>query len=143
MRELFKQKAIVAVDNPELRDRISKIIEATGFVPVVLKSSYDLRKMGPVDDLVFIETNDDVAALTQTVYELYRSSPAKYTLWIVGLLSKDAMERNPRSMVWDIDGHAALLSLLMSDHPDLDIWIEALVRRLKDRSVQRGDDLDV
>ena len=81
--------------------------------------------------MVIIETAGDIARLTQSVYEFYTSTGAIDTLPIVALVRAKDVERNPALASWDIDGHAALLSLSRIEDSDWQSRIEYLIECLQ------------
>lgn len=122
---------IVAIDNIVLRNRVSELLQQAGYEPVVLETAHELKSMGPLCDVAVLETNDDVAALSQIVYELYMAHPVEQTLPIIALLSKDALRRNPKVGMWEIKGRAAITSLVIVDHEKWDRMILQLIPYLK------------
>jgi hypothetical protein len=126
------KEVIVAVDNVPLRNRLGRLVRIAGCRPVLLSSSFEVRKMTlSRDDVVIVETDDDMAALTQAVYEIHISSGLDAAPAIIGVLSTDAAQRNIAVCRWNIGGHAALAALVTSDDPDFDKSVPILIQRLK------------
>lgn len=110
---------VVAVDREDLRTRIVEILEGRGCSPTVLPSSEKLRHSFVLkENMLIIIGTDDVAALNQIVYRLYKSFGESVRGSIIAIVSEETAERNPRLGWWDIDGKAALLCLLTEN--DLD-----------------------
>jgi len=77
--------------------------------------------------LLILETNDDVAALNQIVYDLH----SRGFRHIVGVVSQDALDRNPALGLWAINGRAALDLLMVVEHDAFDrlpLFIERVFR---------------
>lgn len=122
---------LVAVEDQRLRDHLTRELAVAGYVPEVLHLRRDLLRRVPLSTVLILETNDDVAALTQTVYELYTASGVEQALPIIVLLSRDAAKRNPRVAMWDVGGHAAVAAIVTPDRKDANKEILEFVRRLK------------
>ena len=118
---------LIAVDNSELRVQILNAIESLPNEIRVLDKSSSLRDADLEVDIIVLETNDDIAALTQYVYEVYRKSNKGNTPLIVAVASTEQIKRNPAASYWIIDGHAAVVVLAAADQPD---FIRGLVELL-------------
>jgi len=128
----MKQSAeiVVAVDRDDLRTRIVEILEGSGYSPTVLPSSEKLRHpFVPKENTFIIIGTEDVAALNQIVYHLYKSFGESVRGSIIAIVSEETMERNPRLGFWDIDGGAALGCLLIAEGNQYD-RIPCLIRHL-------------
>jgi len=117
--ESLSPRVVIAIDNLEIRKQILQAISKLNLTLRVFDNSRELEYLKEDADIFLVETNDDVAALTQRVYELYKVTQAKSEILIIGMLSQDQMDRNMMVQVWLIDGHAALMSLQRSDSPTL------------------------
>ncbi len=104
---------IIAADNQEFRDRITRELATAGVTPAFVGNSTAAWKVAPktVDEgLLVLETDDDVARLVQIVNDLTRSTyhihGATGTFCVV---SQDAASRNDSLYFWLVDGHAAVM----------------------------------
>ena len=105
-------KIILAVDDTTLRGQLTKSLTHDNFTLSVIDSS-TLRHFSISDtDFILLETNDDIAALVQTVYELYKRTGANYTLPIMAIASDTVINHNPAVALWLIDNHAAVICLV-------------------------------
>lgn len=129
----------VSIPNSELRSVIIEILQKTGFTPVIITSWYEFLRADLIYEFAIIDTNDDVAALCQVVYELYRKSKAKAALPIFALLSRAAQLNNPSLEFWLVDGHAAIFSLLTADDPELLLSVTAWARHLYKAILEQQD----
>lgn len=110
---------VVAIDRDDLRTRVVEILEGVRYSPTVLPSSEQLRHpFVPKENMLIIIGTDDVAALNQIVYCLYKSFGEAVRGSIIAIVSEETAKRNPRLGWWNIDGKAALLCLLTEEGLD-------------------------
>lgn len=123
-------KIILAVCQDDVRRRLVEILKGVGYSRLQLTSPLKVRQE-TIDSresvLLILETNDDVAALNQIVYDLH----SRGVRHIVGIVSQDALDRNPALGFWTINGRAALDVLMVSEHDAFDrlpLFIERVFR---------------
>jgi len=124
---------LLAIETPELRVRVAKAVSPVG-LPVRECSPGRLFGSEPFSAaVIYIETNDDVAALMQLVYEIHERARARQGSLppplIIGFLESATISHNPSIGMWLIRG-AAAAAILASDDPDLDTWVFRIARRL-------------
>lgn len=104
------KRIILAVDDVAFRERLVRNASG-GVLPLhVLNSSADVLQMefSEGEDVVMLETNDDVALLVQLVYELYNRSCTVGVPVIMAMASQSVYDDNRSLSPWLIDGHAAI-----------------------------------
>ena len=89
----------------------------------------ELLNAATPDDVIVLETGDDIAALTQFVYHLYDKTTRETAVPVIALVSQDALRRNPRLGGWTVNGHAAVIAVTPYDTSGfLDGLVELLAR---------------
>jgi len=123
-------KIILAVCQDDVRRRLVEVLKGAGYSYLRLMSPLQVRRENLASDehtLLILETNDDVAALNQIVYDLH----SRGFRHIVGVVSQDALDRNPALGLWAINGRAALDLLMVVEHDAFDrlpLFIERVFR---------------
>ena len=121
-------RVVLAIDKPELRERVSAALARENLSQCILASANELRWFPLAeDDFILLQTNDDIAKLMQIVYKLYKRLEANDTLPIMAYASAEAVRRNPAIAFWLIDNHAALICLVGTE----DIGFERLPTIIK------------
>ena len=140
MKTISAFKVLIAIENAQIRESVIETLSGLDCNLNVIARADDLRYALPDGDLLFLETNDDVASLTQIVYEMYRTAPPECRLLILGILSENQVRLNPQVSVWLINGHAALFALLTTDQPRFSVDVAGCVSYLsRDRSQPKTD----
>ncbi|MBM3492969.1 MAG: hypothetical protein FJX72_01405 [Armatimonadetes bacterium] len=116
-------RAVVAATSPGIRASVARILLDAGYRVETIEDwnthTEALLRDPDVRRLTVIEAGTNVALLVQTVYELYRvhrEAGADRPV-IVGICSEAVLDANMNLGVWLIDGHAALLCLVVTDAP--------------------------
>ena len=109
-------RVVLAIDKPELRERVSTALAQEQLQQSILTSANELRRFPLAeDDFILLETNDDIAKRMQIVYELYKRLEADSTLPIMALASAEVVRLNPAIAFWLIDNHAAVFCLVATE----------------------------
>ncbi|MDQ2733285.1 MAG: hypothetical protein M3Y56_16670 [Armatimonadota bacterium] len=125
-------RVIIGADNQRVRSHLAKILSASGLDAETLASSSSLDSMSLTPrDVILLETNDDVAALMQKVYNIYSACSTGEAPQIIGFVSSKVLDKNPALGWWEIDGHAALAALLLTGRSDIEASLAYFIRRLK------------
>jgi hypothetical protein len=95
--------------HPDLNARLARLLLEEGYEPVQL--DHDLN-VDPTQGVVFIETGDDVAHLTQVVNHFYLTYKTESPLPVLAFLSRKALKRNPMLRYWLIDGRPAVVQVV-------------------------------
>lgn len=128
-----KVKIILAVCKDDVRQRLVEVLKGAGYSRLQVTSPLKVRQgiLGSDEDTVlFLETNDDVAALNQIVYDLHNRGFHRSGV-IIGIVSQDALDRNPSVGLWAINGRAALDILMVIERDEFDrlpLFIERVSR---------------
>lgn len=123
-------KIILAVCKDDVRRRLVEVLKEAGYSRLQLTLPQRVRQEtidSREDVLLILETNDDVAALNQIVYDLHSRGFSH----IIGIVSQDALDRNPALGFWTIKGRAALDVLMVIEHDAFDrlpLFIERVFR---------------
>ncbi len=102
----------VAVGNETLREQLLAATRQAGISSVACPHRELYSRNTPPGPLL-LETSDDAHELREIVHHLYRTGPRpRHALPIVGFLTEDAAGQHPEVCWWEIDGHAALVTLI-------------------------------
>jgi hypothetical protein len=129
-----KSPVVVAVDEPNLRRTLTDALVAAGYEVTMVVPAYELCNRPVPKAVIVLETKDDVAMLTQIVYELYMASPRERPPAILAILSLAVINAHPSVALWMIHGHVALLSLQYK----CDKLVSRVLRILEDTGPLKG-----
>lgn len=134
-------RVVLAIDDPELREIIAREMGKYFSSIVTLDKSLKLRWFDiTLDDIIFLETSDDIAGLTQIVYELYIATGFKETINIIAIMSNKAASMNPSLMPWVIDRHAAVFAVMTRESLDIEHLAIVFQRAINSKNSSRGND---
>jgi hypothetical protein len=97
------------IQNPGLNAFLTEMLLKAGYEPIQL--DHTLR-VDPRCELILIDTDDDVAHLSQVVSHLYHTYKVEPPLPVIAFLSKKALKHNPMLRYWLIDGKAAIMQIV-------------------------------
>jgi|SRR5579871_753871 len=131
MAETSPIAVVLAVETIYVRERLALELTEAGIGCNTLGARYDAAgiELTPAQVLI-VETGEDAAKLVQVVDTLYQQrDPLSQRPAIVGIVSREALQRNPALGFWLIDGQAALLCLWISEEIEYNN-VPAFLRRL-------------
>lgn len=95
--------------NSDLNAHLVRLLLKEGYEPVRLDHNLNVD---PTRNVVLVETDDDVAHLTQVVNHFYLTYKTDTSLPILAFLSKKALKQNPMVRYWLIEGRPAIAQVV-------------------------------